>query len=89
MHAFYRQQKVHINAFMKLVVNYFVTFFFFVRQYMLSKIKISCDKYSLYSKVLCSKVKFTIVYYSKFALGVTHDFEILNIDSSWLEILRL
>ena len=34
------------------------------------KIEIPCDKYFLCSKVLCSKVKFTVVYYnSKFQLG--------------------
>ena len=31
----------------------------------LLKIKIPCDRYFSCSKVFCSKVKFTIVYYSK------------------------
>ena len=35
----------------------------------LLKIKIPCDGYFSCGKVFCSKVKFTIVYYSKFSLG--------------------
>ena len=35
----------------------------------LQKIEIPCDKYFLWSKVFCSQVKFTIVYYSNFSLG--------------------
>ena len=36
----------------------------------LLKIKIPCGKYFSCSKIFCSKVKFTIVYYSKFSLGL-------------------
>ena len=33
------------------------------------KIEIRCERYFLCSKVFCSKVTFTIVYYSKFSQG--------------------
>ena len=45
----------------------------------LLKIKNPCDRYFSCSKVFCSKVKFTIVYYSKFSLGI-YSFAILLYD---------